>query len=309
MRNRLALRRLEAHVLPWLHCANMWRACGYTVTLHAPGMRCGEVRFEAEVAGRRYVGWADLAELVGRAYPQWSDVAWQSVKPRHLLELMNADDAVRRALVAPPTGWSRVTCTHVADAKTLGDPVLHVAADGRASASFAALPDLPHVIDVAGATHVMELPLPTRGVLGCTTLSMSAFKRLRCGDAVLIETISPEMRVGEQQLCEISIEGNTMTMHEQASEMRGDSQPGMMDGQAFQVDALPVKLEFAFRQRELTVADVARLHPGAVLPLDAGAEHEVKIYANGRYLALGELIQVGERLAVEIQSIELVDPK
>ncbi|WP_407973173.1 FliM/FliN family flagellar motor switch protein (plasmid) [Burkholderia pyrrocinia] len=272
-------------------------------------MRRGEIRFEAEVAGRRYIGWAHLAELVGRAYPQWNDVAWQTVKPRHLLELMNAGDAVRRALVAPPTGWSRVTCTHVADAEMLGDPVLHVAADGRASASFAALPDVSNVIDVGRVAHVMQLPLQTRGVLGCTTLPMSTLKRLRCGDAVLIETISPEMRVGEQQLCEISIEGNAMTMHEQASGVRGDSQPTVMDGQAFQVDALPVKLEFTFRQRELTVADVARLHSGAVLPLDPGAEHEVKIYANGRYLALGELIQVGERLAVEIQSIELVDPK
>ncbi|WP_244122375.1 FliM/FliN family flagellar motor switch protein [Burkholderia latens] len=277
--------------------------------MHTSGMRRGDVRFEAVSAGRGYIGWVSLTELIDQAYPDWRGLAWESVESRHMLELLNAGDALRLALVGPQGGWSRVTCTHVAVDKQPDEFALHVADTSGIPASFLTLPDLSVAADVRDAAHVDHVALSLRYVLGYTTLSMARVRRLRCGDAVLIAMVAPEVRVGDRRLCGISIEGKTMTMSEQVREVRAESQATSIGGEGFRVDSLPVKLEFVLQRTELTVAEVGRLRPGTVMPLEPGVERKVMIYANGGFLAQGELIQVGEQLAIEIQSIVLADQK
>ncbi|KVT54024.1 hypothetical protein WK55_22075 [Burkholderia ubonensis] len=297
--------------------AGSWRAAGYSVAIQTESIRPGDIRFEATAAGRCYVGWADAIDLARQAYPSLSDVAWQAMARQYLLGLMNEDGAMRRAVVSPPGGWSRIRCVGIGidDAGDIARPALRIDAPGRVPASFVELPDLAASWDCT--KRVPQLPITLRFVLGSTRISVSALQALRDGDAVLIQDSAFNVTAGGRQLCAYSIEGNNIMLDEQeygaqasASETNcGQRDARASDGQPFDMAALPVKLECVLQHTDLTVADVAQLHAGAILPLEPDAERRVTLYANGRYLARGELIQVGDRLAVEIQSIEHTDPK
>jgi type III secretion system YscQ/HrcQ family protein len=64
---------------------------------------------------------------------------------------------------------------------------------------------------------------------------------------------------------------------------------------------VPVTLTFEAGSLELSVADLAHLHAGAVLVLDRRiAESPVTVRANGRVLARGEFVTVNDFLAVRI---------
>ncbi|KVC71751.1 type III secretion system cytoplasmic ring protein SctQ [Burkholderia ubonensis] len=314
-RSRLRLRNLDPRVLPLAQRAGSWRAAGYSVAIRTESIRPGDIRFEATADGRRYVGWADAIDLARHAYPAWRDVAWQAMARRYLIDLLNEDDAMSRAVVSPPGGWTRIRCIGIDDADHVARPALRIDAPGRVAASFVELPDLAAPWDCV--ERVPQLPIRLRFVLGSTRISVATLQSLRGGDAVLIQERVFNVTVGARRLCAYSIEGNSIMLDElendaqaSASEAHCDQRDARAsDGQPFDVAALPVKLECVLQHTELSVADVAQLHAGAILPLEPDAERHVTLYANGRCLAQGELIQVGERLAVEIQSIEYAEPK
>ncbi|WP_082722053.1 MULTISPECIES: type III secretion system cytoplasmic ring protein SctQ [unclassified Burkholderia] len=311
---RLKLRQVDTRVPRLVQHVAGWSA-GHAATVQTICLRRGMVRIEAMAAGQRYVGWANAVELARNAYPAWRDVAWQAVDARHLCALMNEDDAIRRVLVAPAAGWCDVKCMCVLDADSPPEPVLRVEAKGRIAVSFVELPARLPVCD--SAARAARVPITLRYALGRTEAPLVTLRRLRVGDAILIQTWAPEVKASSQRMFTFSLEGNTMILNDKSDGAQASATPAggearharASDGRPFEVDALPVKLEFVLEQNETTVAEVAALHAGMVVPLAPGAEREVTIYANGRYLARGELIQVGERLAVELQSIELAEPK
>lgn len=67
----------------------------------------------------------------------------------------------------------------------------------------------------------------------------------------------------------------------------------------FDINALPVELEFVLQTERTTVAKLATCGVGAILPI-RGKVGEVEIRVNGQRFGSGELVQVGDQLAVEI---------
>ena len=68
-----------------------------------------------------------------------------------------------------------------------------------------------------------------------------------------------------------------------------------------EIDSIPITLSFSLGTCEKTFSDIAQLQPGYVLPLPADFDQRhVAILANGRKIGSGELIVVGDRLAVQI---------
>lgn len=88
------------------------------------------------------------------------------------------------------------------------------------------------------------------------------------------------------------------------SELRNEDTREEEEPQPFDISNLPVGVEFVLQEETATVAELAGYHAGMVLPL-RGSTGEVTIRANGRPLGCGELIQVGEQLAVEIKTVWL----
>ena len=69
------------------------------------------------------------------------------------------------------------------------------------------------------------------------------------------------------------------------------------------LDDLPVRLVFELGRVELSLGELQRLAPGALVPLNRPLDEPLDIMANGRRLGRGTLVQIGESLGVRIVSL------
>ncbi|KRP75270.1 MULTISPECIES: FliM/FliN family flagellar motor switch protein [Pseudomonas] len=60
-------------------------------------------------------------------------------------------------------------------------------------------------------------------------------------------------------------------------------------------------LEILLQEQLISRKRLAAFAPGKVLPLDPGATRCVEVRVNGQLMALGELVQLEDRLGVELQ--------
>jgi type III secretion protein Q len=69
------------------------------------------------------------------------------------------------------------------------------------------------------------------------------------------------------------------------------------------LDDLPVRLVFEAGRVELSLGELQRLAPGALVPLGRPPGEPLDIMANGRRLGRGALVQIGDSLGVRIVSL------
>ena len=67
---------------------------------------------------------------------------------------------------------------------------------------------------------------------------------------------------------------------------------------------VPLQVSVKLGRRKMTVAEVLKLGPGAVLELAKPSGEALDIYVNDRLVAKGEAVMVGERYGVRITEIQ-----
>lgn len=67
--------------------------------------------------------------------------------------------------------------------------------------------------------------------------------------------------------------------------------------------AVEVRLRVEVGAARLTLADLARLGPGATFALDRRSDERIDILINDRLLAKGEVVTIGDRFGVRILDI------
>ncbi|MBS7458767.1 type III secretion system cytoplasmic ring protein SctQ [Coralloluteibacterium stylophorae] len=160
------------------------------------------------------------------------------------------------------------------------------------------------------------LPAPVRLQLRGPALAPADWSRLRPGDVVVLGDRAaavrearavpacggPEWAValldsGWRALRHIDDTRRERTMDDSTAPGAGSTAAGGQDA----APAVPVQLGFDLGQVELTLAEVAGLQPGYVFDLPVHLENaRVAIRANGRRVAEGELVVVGETLGVRL---------
>ena len=66
------------------------------------------------------------------------------------------------------------------------------------------------------------------------------------------------------------------------------------------LDDLPVKLVFELGRLDLSLREVRKLGPGAIVPLHRPVEESLDVIANGRRIGRGTLVQIGDSLGVRL---------
>ncbi len=168
-----------------------------------------------------------------------------------------------------------------------------------------------------GPLAQQDLPVLLRAQIGAATLSRAQLRSLQPGDAVLLEHswVSQGGQLwlghGGWGLFVRSHEGQlVVTQPFQKSEVQmnddidgpaGDDPRG--NDTPVALDALPVRLQFDLGQRTMPLAQVSELQVGQVLDLARPLSQAVSIRANGALIGLGELMEIGGRIAVGIKSL------
>ena len=79
--------------------------------------------------------------------------------------------------------------------------------------------------------------------------------------------------------------------------------PPVVEPDAELVTELELELTFEVGRTRMTVEDLRSIQAGYVFELDADVERPVSIHANGRPVAQGRLVRVGDRLAVQATEV------
>ncbi len=71
----------------------------------------------------------------------------------------------------------------------------------------------------------------------------------------------------------------------------------------FDRNKINLKISFLLQQQNMTLEEISHLHTGSLVPLLPEAEKKIIVTVNNQRYAKGELIQIGDQLAVEITEI------
>ena len=87
---------------------------------------------------------------------------------------------------------------------------------------------------------------------------------------------------------------------------RDDTEPGSAppSGGTLDTDLLPVKLVFLAGETEVALRDLKQIAPGYVFELGRPVDRHVEVRANGKRIAIGELVEIDQRVGVRLLKCE-----
>jgi type III secretion protein Q len=150
--------------------------------------------------------------------------------------------------------------------------------------------------------------LPARVEAGRQWLTVAECRALQPGDVVLLETPAPDsarLVIGDRLGARVCQGDDGWLLGEPLGSLDLARTPPMLDSELdATLDELPLEVICQVGQLRLTLADLRGLGEGSVLPLNADQPGRVELLLNGRRLALGELIRLGEGLGVRLLRME-----
>jgi type III secretion protein Q len=165
-----------------------------------------------------------------------------------------------------------------------------------------------------GVVPEVELPVPVSVRVAAVTCSVGEIAKLLPGHVVMADHRCQGARMAVAVVAEhmaapvdLTAAGAQLTappvrvrgsIWEWSMESGGDR--AQADVQTTDLDDIPVKLIFELGRVELSLAEVRRLAPGALIPLPQVVEESVDISANGRRVGRGSLVRIGNNLGVRI---------
>jgi type III secretion protein Q len=281
-----------------------------TATLHALDACIGE----------QHVRLGLPPPLVAELGAQGDDPLLDALLAEHALAPLLAP--LEQALAAS-VRFARLTpeCPPLVDAAELG-LVFHRGPERLAGSLVlpaALLPPLADALDRLPAAQGMEtllLPLSLR--IASTRLALGMLATLCQGDALLpLHGPLPERRllvVLAERLCwpaqlaagaapgqaVVRITGPAvLAQHAHQEWTMSEPVPATAVADAA-LDEIEVTLVFEVGRVALTLAEIKALAPGRLLPLPPGGTPRVEVLAHGRRLGTGEIVRVGEELAVRL---------
>ncbi|KML40108.1 hypothetical protein VL15_38265 [Burkholderia cepacia] len=157
--------------------------------------------------------------------------------------------------------------------------------------------------EALSADIVPTLPVPLDWLLGVSAVSLRVLRRMRPGDVMLIT--DARCRVHSQGMAlfdyVVTEEGVVMeNLIENAKELEVEAP---VTSSSFNIERLPLTVEFVLQQSTVTLTTLQRMEPGQVFPMESDAARRVRLRVNGQWAAQGELVQLDAGLGVELTEI------
>lgn len=154
---------------------------------------------------------------------------------------------------------------------------------------------------VTADSWLKTLPLRLELILGVSHLSLAS--RIRLGEGDVLRITQPMQRCFVAGRCL-----GVSTFTEEGLHMQptvAEASPENPPEPAVEIDlgALPVRLEFLLATHDIDLARLSQIIAGQLIPLTDDAAQHIEVRANGKPVALGELVQLDGHLGVELLKV------
>lgn len=153
---------------------------------------------------------------------------------------------------------------------------------------------LPH----AQSTISSHIPLQYSLAIGHTSLSLDETKSLQPGDIIFFDinhVIDNQavLIIANKPIWRCSLIDNQITIT--AAEVENPMPSDNTD-----IQSLPINISFEIGEQTVTVAELSQLQEQFVFELSGPLDQPVKLKANGKVLATGELVKINDHLGVRV---------
>jgi len=297
------LRSVSRPEMKWRHVLAGWRSHGVDAELAMPvhvGHRMGII---ADNGAWR--AWIDPREWLCQQLPELAAMASAACDTAKIAALFNA---LPRPLTfehgALP--YQRLQAVGIADM-----PPATLAPRLAATECTVWLTELAEtgIMQPAKAgSYLAGMTLPVEWIIGNSNLPPALAPKLVMGDVLLINDITRRLRCQGTTIGTFWQNDEMMMMNEEYD----DDGLDMQDPEDFAATTLPdtltpvpLKVEFILQRRHLTLGELQHLYAGKVMEMDPSSEKHIEIRANGQLIAKGELVQLEDRLGVEITELQM----
>lgn len=311
----LTLRHANRLAAQLQYAANQWQQQGqYDVAYLRLNTHGRYISFQAIGQQGMWSGLVEAKEWLARFAPEIAALATSNYDEQTVLELFSATPKPF-ALDKLNLPYTHLQIGDMVTGGELADHPLICVNTERGAIWIQTLPTALTWDHTGSHEPLNNLPVPLCFVLGYSTLSFPLLSKLAQGDVLLISKKTFSMTtngkiLGTYQLTEGGIQVENFYGEDYSSESNDDHHPSSSEElpmsdqhEPMAFGHLPVKLEFVLDERSVNIADLAQLAPGSLLELKPDAEQSIAIRVNGALLAKGELVQLEDRLGVEIKTI------
>ena len=164
----------------------------------------------------------------------------------------------------------------------------------------------PHWQQQKSVDRFNYLPVHCQLLLPGYAFPLSDFEQFEAGDLIMVaarRSDSAKVRLQPRNsqviwLLEIGEGGFKV------SEGPKQSEPTVQPEEVANVNAIPIQISFELAELSLPLNELQNLQPGYVLKLGKSLEHsEVKVLANGLTIGTGDIVTVGDQLAVQLTEL------
>jgi len=160
---------------------------------------------------------------------------------------------------------------------------------------------LPSLLTTNGLSSLV-LPIDYR--IGAAWLPARRLAGLRVHDIVLFEFVQGIANFSEQPLFHFNFNREHIVVEDILSNIES-RKIGDVDEATVGIDmsTLSVPIDVVLCRIQQTLGELSDLQPGATLPLAEDAHRSVRLMVGRQCVATGEVVQIGERLGVQIESV------
>lgn len=165
-----------------------------------------------------------------------------------------------------------------------------------------------------------RLPLPLAHIAGFQDLTLSEWRSLRCGDAVVLRLdesilLANRFRAEASNHDDGSVLSTPLLPTAPGGYYMAMSPPEMPETESGDnthlddatLDQVPVRLVCEFGRLEMPLGEIRTLGEGSVLPLSRSLDSVVDLVINGRNVGRGSLVNIGEVVGVRVDQLSLDD--
>ncbi|MFQ6283742.1 YscQ/HrcQ family type III secretion apparatus protein [Yersinia enterocolitica] len=271
--------------------AKEWKDRGEIVSLGYPSLNGKWVKVCDDE--RKWSGWIYLYELIALASSKLAGMALTENTERLILNWLSLTERPF-SIAIPEVGFEKIIITDVVEDGPLNKSIMLQIRTQNLSVWVEKLNFQPETTSY-DISFFQGIGWPVQFTIGSTMVRFQTFKRIECGDILLIKNISTEVRCFNCDLFPYEWSYKIMITEEtQLPETVSEIEP------LYDMSQLPVQLEFVMYRCVLKLDDIQALYKNKIYPFPQGIENDIEIQVNGSLIGRGVLRQLDDKLGVEI---------